>query len=361
MFTSKRSGRGWRTIALALAMSATGLTSVATAQIGDQAKRLLKDPLFQTAKKGLADSYTLENGIVVKLKEKKGYLLSATLVAPKAIAMKAKKKDESKEKDKKEKDKADDNQRLEEVTYVVGVITGYGQDIAKPLFNYLKQDDVIEQMAKPGGTSIQAPPIQIKASRKGETLSLDLAFAKVDAKQFPKVKTVLPAQRALGRKVILRVVSDFQCPYCTKFEVEALSKLIANKPQDLQIEFHHLPLEGIHPQARGAAEASECASQQGKFWPFKDALFQDKKMQWAKDNPNIAFINLATKLKLDVRQFKDCLAERGGKKVVDASLAATAKMQISGTPTVLVNGYKVANPFDVEKIRKLIDFARAVD
>jgi protein-disulfide isomerase len=70
------------------------------------------------------------------------------------------------------------------------------------------------------------------------------------------------------------VFSDFECPFCGRFAQETLPELQARyiDPGQMFLVFRHLPLP-IHAQARPAAEASECAARQGKFWEYHDALF----------------------------------------------------------------------------------------
>ena len=71
--------------------------------------------------------------------------------------------------------------------------------------------------------------------------------------------------------------SDFACPFCGRFSKDILPELKAKYIDTGQVllAFRHLPLDRIHPRARPAAEAAECASRQGKFWRFHDLLFAD--------------------------------------------------------------------------------------
>lgn len=73
-------------------------------------------------------------------------------------------------------------------------------------------------------------------------------------------------------KIKLVEFSDFECPFCTRAfpTVEAILQKYGDK---ISLEYRHNPLN-FHPNAQKAAEASECAAEQGKFWEMHDAIFK---------------------------------------------------------------------------------------
>jgi protein-disulfide isomerase len=77
--------------------------------------------------------------------------------------------------------------------------------------------------------------------------------------------------------VALVEYADFQCPFCETFFSNDLSEIKKEYVDTGKIKFvfKHLPLE-FHPNAKPAAIASECANEQGKFWPFHDSLFSNQ-------------------------------------------------------------------------------------
>lgn len=328
------------------------LLSTAHAQLGQKTESVLQDPLFQGAKAGRAGILTLNNGASVVLTQRGGYLLGASIVTtytePVGVASVA--------------DTSVAAGAVEErvggstrAAQVAGVLTGYGDGLSQPLLQFLRQPGVVAQL--PQGVTVDAAPFTIRAQVRGRVLTVNLALAQVPAGQFAATKNVRPAARPSARDVVLRVYSDFQCPYCQKFERETMPALLKNLPDDVRIEFHQFPLEQIHPLARPAAEASECAAEQGQFWGYKDALFQD--LGWLQGNPNEAFLKLAGDLKLDAAKFKDCLALRRGKAAVDAGINEAQRLGVNGTPTVFVDGYRVGNPYDVKALLNMVELARA--
>lgn len=131
--------------------------------------------------------------------------------------------------------------------------------------------------------------------------------------------------------VTLIEYSDFQCPYCGAFEptLDSVMKTYAGK---VRLVYRHFPLS-FHPNALPAANAAECASEQGKFWEFHDALFanQDKES-------DSYYTTLAQNNKLDMKKFADCVsAKKYQKKIQDESSAGGAA-GINGTPCTFVIG-----------------------
>ncbi|MFH1610573.1 MAG: DsbA family protein, partial [Patescibacteria group bacterium] len=77
-------------------------------------------------------------------------------------------------------------------------------------------------------------------------------------------------------KITIVEYSDFQCPYCSSFHT-TMQQVMQVYPNDVKWVYRHFPLDSIHPVARKAAEASECAADQGKFWEYTDEVFANQK------------------------------------------------------------------------------------
>jgi protein-disulfide isomerase len=132
--------------------------------------------------------------------------------------------------------------------------------------------------------------------------------------------------------VVMIEFSDFQCPFCGRFSNEILPELRPDYIDSgkVQLIFRHLPLP-IHDRARPAAEASECAGKQGRFWAMHDLLFTDPKKLTETD-----FLAYAESAGLDIPQFTKCRAsgEMTPRVNADAGLART--LGLTGTPAFLV-------------------------
>lgn len=154
-------------------------------------------------------------------------------------------------------------------------------------------------------------------------------------------------------KVTLVEFSDFQCPYCSKYE-PTVSQALAEYKDKIRVIYKHFPLESIHPFARPAAEASECAAEQGKFWEYHDELFanQDK-------FADSYFGELAKKLGLDTSKFSTCVTSGRGKVKVDADYQQGISAGVQGTPHTLVNGIAVSGAVPYASLKAQIDAALA--
>ena len=111
---------------------------------------------------------------------------------------------------------------------------------------------------------------------------------------------VSPTDHAIGPALATVTVveyGDFECPNC-KQAAPAVKLLLNHFAGRIRFVFRHFPLEEVHPHALGAAEASECAAAQGKFWPMHDALFEHQ--------PHLELPELrgyATQLQLDLAPY----------------------------------------------------------
>ena len=113
---------------------------------------------------------------------------------------------------------------------------------------------------------------------------------------------------------------------------------MAAYPKDVRFVYKQFPLEQIHPNAMNASKASLAAGKQGKFWEMHDELFKI-----AKDlsMPNIR--QKAEELKLDLKKFDADMAAPETEKAVRDDLAAGRTADVSGTPTLFINGKRVMN------------------
>jgi len=147
----------------------------------------------------------------------------------------------------------------------------------------------------------------------------------------------------LNAPVKMIIYSDFECPFCADFSqtVKQIKEYFGEK---IVVAFRHYPLPG-HPDAVTAAQASECAAEQGKFWQLHDKLFEDN---LAGRMSLVQFKLDAADLGLNQGQFNQCLdSGKYAGKVADEK-AEGDKAGVTGTPTSFINGfiYPGAYPFE---------------
>jgi protein-disulfide isomerase len=126
--------------------------------------------------------------------------------------------------------------------------------------------------------------------------------------------------------------SDFQCPYCARYATGTHARIEHDYVDTGRIKyaFRNMPLDRIHPQAQGAAEAAACAGRQDRFWDMYDRLFAHQSLLGRAD-----LVGHAKGIGLDQRRFARCLeGETAGQ--VAADRAEAARLAISSTPTFLI-------------------------
>lgn len=154
-------------------------------------------------------------------------------------------------------------------------------------------------------------------------------------------------------KVKLVEFSDFQCPYCQMFQ-KTVNEIIAEYGDDVQFIFKNLPLESIHPRAKAAAMAAECANEQGKWLEYGDKLFANQKI-WGETKDNKTFISYASQLKLDTAKFTQCLTDEKYKGKVEADLKEGTDFGIGGTPAIFINDKFKSGAVQAAELKTIID------
>ena len=162
----------------------------------------------------------------------------------------------------------------------------------------------------------------------------------------------LPEDPARGRDdapVELVEFSDFDCPYC-KRATETIARLMEQFEGQLRFVYKDYPLPS-HPNAFKAAEAGNCANEQGRFWELHDTMFAS---QGALDVD--ALKGYAEELGLDGGAFAECLDSGRHAATVDRDMRAGMRNGVSSTPTLFLNGRAIlgAAPYEtfVEIIRE---------
>ncbi len=152
--------------------------------------------------------------------------------------------------------------------------------------------------------------------------------------------------------VTLVEYGDFQCPYCGQAE-PVIRELLAGFG-DLRYVWRHLPLNDVHPQAQIAAEASEAAADQGRFWDMYDTLLGHQEELAARD-----LVRHAETLQLDVEPFREHLRKRKGAGRIAEDVESADMSDVSGTPTFFINGRRHYGVYDVATLSAEVKAARA--
>ncbi len=136
--------------------------------------------------------------------------------------------------------------------------------------------------------------------------------------------------------VTLIEYSDFQCPFCSRFHPTMLQVMNDYKGK-VRWVYRHFPLNSIHPYAEKAAEASECASEQGKFWEMADQYFSTQNT-WVGAGLDQAHLDAIAKAAgvRDLAKFDSCVTSGKYASVVQADEKSGEAAGVTGTPGTIV-------------------------
>ncbi|WP_375768948.1 DsbA family protein [Archangium gephyra] len=161
-----------------------------------------------------------------------------------------------------------------------------------------------------------------------------------------------PSQGPADAKVTVEVWSDFECPFCAKGSA-TLKQLREKYGDKIRIVFRQMPLP-FHEHAKLAAVASMAAAEQGRFWEYHDALFQQPR-----ELDRASLVKLAKKLKLDVERFERALESGAYDNYLEAEQVEARQRGVSGTPTFFINDTALVGARPVEQFTEVIDAALA--
>jgi protein-disulfide isomerase len=152
--------------------------------------------------------------------------------------------------------------------------------------------------------------------------------------------------------VTLVEYGDFECTYCGQAE-GVIRELLSSMGDDVRYVWRQLPLNDVHPSAQLAAEASEAAAAQGKFWEMHDLLLDHQGELALRD-----LASYADQLGLDTKRFVDELRRREYAARVSEDVASADESGVSGTPTFFINGRRHYGAYDVATLTDAVRAAR---
>jgi protein-disulfide isomerase len=142
-------------------------------------------------------------------------------------------------------------------------------------------------------------------------------------------------EQALGRPdapLTLVEFTDYQCPYCRRFEAQTWPLIKRDWVDTGRLRFivRDLPLE-FHSAARPAAEAVHCAAEQGRFWPMHDALLAEHA-----DLTPAGLTRAARSLGVDPARFAACTSAHRYDAAIAHNAAAAQALGLHGTPAFVI-------------------------
>ena len=153
--------------------------------------------------------------------------------------------------------------------------------------------------------------------------------------------------------VTLVEYGDFECPYCGRAE-PIVRQLLLDVGSEVRYVWRHLPLTDVHPHAQMAAEASEAAGSQGRFWEMHDVLLDNQDKLRPQD-----LVRYAEELGLDVDRFRSEIREHEHAGRVARDVESAELSGVSGTPTFFINGQRHHGAYDIDTLKQAVKAARA--
>ena len=178
-------------------------------------------------------------------------------------------------------------------------------------------------------------------------------------KDLDKLKTDgTPNFGTQGAPVVIVEFSDFECPFCQKEAKVLRDNLLSAYPTQVHFYFKEFPLTSLHPWAKAAAIASRCVYGQKHedFWKYHDWVFEhqnditpdnlkDKVLEWAKSEKDLDSLKLTA-----------CMDNKATESEVDKDIAEGRSLEVDSTPTLFINGRRIASAAEWPMLKAVIDY-----
>ena len=155
---------------------------------------------------------------------------------------------------------------------------------------------------------------------------------------------------SMDANVTMVEYSDFQCQYCGA-AYPTVKQIVEKYGDSIKFQYRHFPLPA-HANAQKAAEASECAADQGKFWDLHDKMFDN---QQRLDVGSLK--SYASSLGFNTTSFNACLDSGVMASRVSFDKGEGQSAGVSGTPTFFINGKKLVGNQPYSTIENAIEDA----
>ena len=188
-------------------------------------------------------------------------------------------------------------------------------------------------------------------------VELDQVFDRADVQddiETPKVNVSINDEHVLGEldaPVTIIEFSDFQCPFCKRFRDQTFDKIKEKYIDTGKVRFVYMnfPLKS-HENSQKAAEAAECAHEQGKFWEYHDILFENQQKLAVED-----LKKYSADFGLDTEKFNDCLDSGKMKDEVNKDFEDGITYGVQGTPAFFINDMALSGAQSFEKFKSIIE------
>lgn len=204
----------------------------------------------------------------------------------------------------------------------------------------------------------------IAAAVAGAGTLIALGLATQGGQGIERLAGIAATGRTLGEPdapVTIIEFGDYQCPHCKEFEeglaVELQEKYITKGL--VKLEFRNMAILG--DESFLAAEAAQCANDQGKFWEYHDALFAHQRGVDSGGFSPERLVSFAEDVGLDVERFTACMEDGTHRQLVEDETQAAEDAGAEGTPFFLITAGGLDEASVVRGTESFDAFAEAID
>lgn len=161
---------------------------------------------------------------------------------------------------------------------------------------------------------------------------------------------VSPSRGSADAPVTIIDFSDFHCPFCKK-AAPVMKQIVDTYKDKVHFIFKNFALSDTPGQGSFSThEAGVCAQEQGRFWPFYEAIYG------AADKPDAAGLRkIAQNIGLNMTAFEACMKSDRPKKTIFLDQQEGKAKGVEGTPSFFINGQQVAGAYPFEYFKNIID------
>ncbi|HUC01288.1 MAG TPA: DsbA family protein [Candidatus Paceibacterota bacterium] len=179
--------------------------------------------------------------------------------------------------------------------------------------------------------------------------------------------TLGPRDAILGQAnapVTLIEYGDYQCPFCGEFFSQTEPQIIQNYVNTGKVRMVFRDFAFLGPESTVAANAAQCAEDQGKLWPYHDALYSAKVADvsngGAEDDgffSTTELLKLGQQVGLNMTTFTSCVQNNTDAAIVAQEKSDASNVGINSTPSFLINGQQIVGAQPYATFQQAIDSA----
>lgn len=242
---------------------------------------------------------------------------------------------------------------------LINTIMAYGEEFEESMISYFAED-ILEFIGSDGTTELIGEykfkffisNVQVEnedkddaKNDKGEKTFLPKIFFSITFAEIPTNYFQYPAfsEGPHDALYVIREFTDLQCPACRAFAARGMpivKELL--KRGDVRYEYHHYPLQSIHPKAIIAGEALECVmaiNGRESFWSYHDTLFSQQSNWGNVEDPIPTFVIYARQNGLKTDGLEGCLRSHQYQSTVTTAYQYALYLEVDSTPTIYINNH----------------------